>query len=559
MKILLLFSILFAGLLPVAFAADRPNIILILTDDQDMEAIGAYGGDVWTPNLDRMAAEGMLFSNAFVTSTVCTPSRYSFLTGRYASRSTSDIFLHENPAGHQAYTAFNMGLEENNLNIGAMLSQAGYRTGFVGKYHVSGVENLRTPKDFEERGLRYVGRDLKDTAAATATFTHNELQYRKMLTDRGFDWVKNVYLGNLDNPYNQHNLEWTIEAALEFIEDSTGTPDEDKPFYLHFCTTLTHGPDGSWSRSLGEPLVSGAGRLKAPIEPEGMMTRKDLWAELEKRGLDPEKGHAGHSWVDAGVGAIFKKLKQLGIDDNTIVIFTTDHGSRQKGSLFDADGAQVPFIVRWPAQIPGGIKSDELVQSIDIVATAYELADAQLPENYDLDGHSLTPLFANGVSDSWRDHVYLELGWGKAIRTKEFKYVATRYTQAQVDQIRKADIAQLPALMSPLNRLGIGTRGAVNPNFYAEDALFHMTSDATELNNLFGQKKYEQVVRSLRQKLTENIQAIGRPYGEFLSGPDTIKPGHVSEQFELVRQLKIRGKTVILPDGTEVDNPPRPR
>ena len=123
MKILLLFSILFAGLLPVAFAADRPNIILILTDDQDMEAIGAYGGDVWTPNLDRMAAEGMLFSNAFVTSTVCTPSRYSFLTGRYASRSTSDIFLHENPAGHQAYTAFNMGLEENNLNIGAMLSQ----------------------------------------------------------------------------------------------------------------------------------------------------------------------------------------------------------------------------------------------------------------------------------------------------------------------------------------------------------------------------------------------------------------------------------------------------
>jgi hypothetical protein len=113
--------------------------------------------------------------------------------------------------------------------------------------------------------------------------------------------------------------------------------------------------------------------------------------------------------------------------------------------------------------------------------------------------------------------------------------------------------------MSPLNRLGIGTRGAVNPNFYAEDALFHMTSDATELNNLFGQKKYEQVVRSLRQKLTENIQAIGRPYGEFLSGPDTIKPGHVSEQFELVRQLKIRGKTVILPDGTEVDNPPRPR
>jgi hypothetical protein len=79
--------------------AVQPNIIVFLTDDQDKESIGAYGGNVWTPNLDRMAREGMLFHNGFVTSTVCTPSRYSFLTGRYASRSTSEPFLHENQDG----------------------------------------------------------------------------------------------------------------------------------------------------------------------------------------------------------------------------------------------------------------------------------------------------------------------------------------------------------------------------------------------------------------------------------------------------------------------------
>ncbi len=89
---------LFAALLAlgsISLIAERPNIIVFLTDDQDKESIGAYGGEVWTPNLDRMAREGILFHNGFVTSTVCTPSRYSFLTGRYASRSTSEPFRHE--------------------------------------------------------------------------------------------------------------------------------------------------------------------------------------------------------------------------------------------------------------------------------------------------------------------------------------------------------------------------------------------------------------------------------------------------------------------------------
>jgi arylsulfatase A-like enzyme len=103
--------------------AKRPNIILILTDDQDKESIGAYGGDVWTPNLDRMAKEGMLFHNGFVTSTVCTPSRYAFLTGRYPSRSSSEVFMEENPEGQQAFPSFNMGLEPDNMNVAAVLSK----------------------------------------------------------------------------------------------------------------------------------------------------------------------------------------------------------------------------------------------------------------------------------------------------------------------------------------------------------------------------------------------------------------------------------------------------
>jgi arylsulfatase A-like enzyme len=549
--LLLVFALAYAN------ASPRPNIILILTDDQDREAFGAYGGKVWTPHLDRMAAEGALFTQAFVTSTVCTPSRYSFLTGRYASRSTSDSFKRENPAGHQAYTAFNMGLEENNLNIGALLSQAGYRTGFVGKFHVSGVEGLRTPADYAQFGLRYIDRNASDTLAVTEAFAHNELQYRKMLTDRGFDWAKNIYLGNLEDPYANHNLEWTIDAALEFIDDSVAPSAEAKPFYLHFCTTLTHGPDASWSRSLDAELDSGAGRLTAPIEPDGMLPRDALRRELKNQQLDPTKGHAGHSWVDAGVGAILAKLTQLGIAENTLVIFTTDHGSRQKGSLFDADGAQVPMLMRWPQKIPAGIKSSELVQSIDIVATAFELAGVKLPANYQLDGRSLVPLFATGTTPNWRDFLYLELGFGRAIRTKDFKYVVTRYPREQVQKIKAARPAELPTLMAPLNRSGIGTRGAANPAFYYEDALFQLETDRDETHNLFGDKDFALETQNLREKLTTVINSIGRPYGEFLAGENTLPPGQVDAQLELVRQMKIRGKSVILPDGTSVD--PRQR
>lgn len=527
--------------------AERPNIIVFLTDDQDKKSIGAYGGNVWTPNLDRMAREGMLFHNGFVTSTVCTPSRYSFLTGRYASRSTSETFLHENPYGYQAFPAFNMGLEPNNLNVAGVLSKAGYRAGFVGKYHASGIESLRTKSDYEGWGLKYIPRNAKRSPELSAAFRHNELQYRKLLTSRGFHWAKNIYLGNMEKPYSEHNLEWTIDAGLEFIEDSVKSG-SGQPFYLHLCTTLVHGPDRSWSRSIGEPLVSGSGLEKEAIQPEGMLTRKAILDELSKRGLDPDKGHAGYSWIDAGVGAILTKLEELGIDDNTLLVFTTDHGSRQKGSLFDVDGASVPFIMRWPGKIAAGIESRDLVQSIDIVATAFDLGNATIPPTYELDGKSLVPLFGGQAPESWRNHVYLELGFGRAIRTHEHKYIAIRYPEEHLRVIRNSRPENLPKVMAPLNRAGIGTRGSANPNFYYEDALFRIDRDGNERRNLVDDPESRQTLQRLRSLLAQTIQTTGRPYGEIVSGGNATGPGQVKAQQKLVRRMKINGKKVALPD-----------
>jgi len=542
--ILIQFVLAYILLATCTFGAARPNIIVFLTDDQDKESLGAYGGKVWTPTLDRFAEEGMVFHNAFVASTVCTPSRYAFLTGRYPSRSRSDNFLEECPDGQQAFPAFNMGLEPDNLNIGAMLSKAGYRTGFVGKYHVSGIEGLGNPNDYARHGLKYVERRAKESSATQKAFEYNEMQYRKMLTDRGFDWAKNIYFGNLESPYNEHNLEWTIDAALEFIEDSAGA---QKPFYLHFCTTLVHGPDASWLRGMEHPLVTGSGRADAPVQPEGMATREEILRELAKRGLDPAKGHAGYSWIDAGMAAILKKLEKLGIDDDTLIIFTSDHGSRQKASLFDLDGTCVPFMARWPGVIKAGRESDTLVQSIDIAATAYELAGVHLPDAYTLDGRSMVPLLKGEVPSEWRDHLYIELGFGRAIRTNDFKYIALRYPREHVAAIKGAKPEKLPQMLAPLNRSGIGVRGADNPNFYYDDALFHVARDKREMKNLVDQPEYRSKLQELRQLLTDTIKTTGRPYGEFVPGGNAMPPGQAAQQQEMARRMKIQGKNVVLP------------
>ena len=343
----------------------RPNIILFITDDQDKHSIGAYGGSSLTPNLDRMAREGMVFHQAYVSSTVCTPSRYSFLTGRYAGRSYSRRYEDECPRRMQGFPSFNVELEHDNMNVGAVLQKSGYATGYVGKFHVG--PEIKRPEDCEKLGLRYVPSDAPANAETTAAFRHNERWYRRFLKKKGFSWAKHIYWGNLQRPFNHHNPEWTVAAALEFIDRH-----RDRPFYLHYCTTLTHGPDRSWSDSMEHPRVSGEGMLDEI--PKVMTGRRDLLEKLQDKGLDPTQGHVGYAQVDDSVGAILKKLDDLGIGDNTLVAFTSDHGSNMKGSLYSIDGICVPLIMRRPLTTKAGTEWHELVQNVDLAPAFFDLA-----------------------------------------------------------------------------------------------------------------------------------------------------------------------------------------
>jgi arylsulfatase A-like enzyme len=228
---------------------------------------------VLTPNLDRMARQGITFHNAHMTSTVCTPSRYTCLTGRYAGSSYSPVYLEECPLGQQGLPAFNVALEDDNMNVGRVLADNGYATGLVGKYHV-GLEP--EGDELAEFGLHDIPKNVEFSEKMDRWFNENEKRYRELVKERGFTWAKNVYWNNIKEPWKGHNPEWTIDAALDFIDEN-----KDGPFYLHYSTTLLHGPNAEWFRSLDKPLITGEGMLKEPLNV--MPPRKTVMDKDQKK------------------------------------------------------------------------------------------------------------------------------------------------------------------------------------------------------------------------------------------------------------------------------------
>ena len=527
----------------VAFAerSDPPNIIMFLIDDQNPSSIGAFEGDTYTPNLDQMAKEGMKFTRAYVSSSVCTPSRYSFLTGRYAGNSYSRLYLEAvGDKNSQGLPNFNVALERDKMNVGNVLREAGYTTGFVGKFHLTSKLDFPEFYKGKEKWID-IPKNARPGAETSAQFKHNEQWSRRYLKALGFSWAKNVYPENTPSPYSVHNPEWTTVAALEFIEQN-----KKGPFYLHLCSTLLHGPDKSWRKSMDRPLITGEGEVKSL--PKVMTPRNDLLKIIKEKGFDPNSHVAGEAWIDDSLGAIFRKLKELGIDDNTLVVFAPDHGRDGKASVFSHGSSKVPMIMRWPKGIGAGQVCEELVQNVDLVPTFFELGKAAKPNSYQIDGQSLLPLFKNGKAKSWRNHLYLEMGTARATVTKDWSYIAVRYTKDQIASIKKATPQNLPKAMSYIGRLGIGVRGADRPGFFDEDQLYDLSKDPKEMKNLAYKKSQTNRMKEMRYLMEKDLEAVGRPFGEFIPGGNAAEPGQIDKQIEIVKQLTIKGKTITVPE-----------
>ncbi|MBB65610.1 MAG: sulfatase [Waddliaceae bacterium] len=508
---------------PEAAAAPRPNIIVFLVDDYDKPETSAYGGKVLTPNLDRLAREGMRFDNAFVTSTVCTPSRYTFLTGRCASSSYSHEFTELFPRGTQTSPGFNVALEEDNMNVGAVLAKNGYATGFVGKYHVGGDE--KDKERLKKLGLHDVPKGVAYSEEINRKQNENEKRHRELVKERGFTWAKHIYWSNTKTPFQMHNPEWTIEAAVEFIEQH-----KDQPFYLHYATTLLHGPNRSWHKSLEHPRVTGEGMVD---RDPAFATRKTVMQRIQKAGLSEDE--AGYLWMDDTLGMILDKLDELKIADNTVVLFIADHGSNNKGSLQKFRGAEVPCLMRWPAGMKAGVVCDQLIQNTDFVPTWFELADAKLPKGYHHDGVSLRPLFKS-PQEAVRDHVYCEMGAARAVMTKDYGYIALRYTQDQLAGIRAGEKRTIKSVLGLSG--GVSRSWDKHPDAISADQLYDLRKDPEAQDNLAGSPKHRATLRDMRAKLTASLKQFpDRPYGEFVPGGNAASAEGTGDVFRRLRNI----------------------
>ena len=219
-----LVCVLIAG---ASHAAKKPNVVFIITDDQSWDSLAFMGGKVHTPRIDQMAEEGLYLTDFNVTSTVCSPSRYSFLTGRYAGRCTGERFMHEHPLGDQTQVE-NIGeLEPDRWNLAKVLQQNGYKTGFVGKSHLINHEWING--SWEKAGLEPYAPDADPSdPEVSGKMQRNHKQWCEAMKPYGFDYVDGYYCANLkelrNDALNVHNLDWSVSKAFKFLEESKGEP-----------------------------------------------------------------------------------------------------------------------------------------------------------------------------------------------------------------------------------------------------------------------------------------------------------------------------------------------
>ncbi len=515
-------TFLCVGMACFSQAAKKPNVVFIITDDQSWDSIGFMGGKVHTPRLDQMAKDGLFLSDFNVTSTVCSPSRYSFLTGRYAGRCTGERFMAEHPPGDQTQVE-NIGeLEPDRWNLAKVLQKNGYTTGFVGKSHLIHHDWLSesggNEKSWKKAGLELYGKDAdpKDPEV-NAKMHRNHQKWCEAMKPYGFDYVDGYYAANLRELFNDslnvHNLDWSVSKAFQFLEEAKG-----KSFFLYFSTTLHHGP-APWVNKFSldaDPRMTGEGFVAEGFDV--LPARKDVLKRNREAGFKDNEAYA--LWLDDGVGAILDKIKALGLEKDTIIFFVSDHGSYRHGkaTLYDY-GMRVPMVIQWKGKIKPGSTYDGLLANIDVAPTILDLCGIEPPADDHMDGISFKPVLA-GDQKPIRQYLFSELGHSRAVRSKDWKYIAVRYPpelQKRIDRGEKFNGFDGEKLDFPyLTRNGhLGHFASLqNPHYFEADQLYNLKTDQHEIDNVVGQNP--EVAQRMKKELSAELRQFpDRPFGEF--------------------------------------------
>jgi len=367
----------------------RPNIIFIMADDLGYQELGCYGQQkIQTPYIDRLAAEGMRFRQYYTGSAVCAPARCNLMTGKHGGhayvRNNSEIGSWDSFRGQ-------LPLPAETVTIAGLLKQQGYVTGAFGKWGLGEVGSTGDP--LKQGFDRFVGYNCQRHA-------HN-LYPKYLISNR----EKVTLEGNTRGLTGKHYAPQVIaDEMLKFIRES-----KEKPFFVYYPTVIPH--------------------LALQVPEEDLNRYKGKWPETPYKGKSylphptPKACYAAMiSFMDRQVGRIMKLLKELNLDDNTVVLFTSDNGTTflkdqvdyeffnsvgplrgLKGSLYEG-GIRVPMVVRWPGKIKARTVSDHLAAHYDALATLADIAGAKAPN--DTDGISFVPTLLS-QPDKQKKHDYL--------------------------------------------------------------------------------------------------------------------------------------------------------
>lgn len=396
-------------------AAEKPNFIVVYCDNLGYGDIGCFGSTKHrTPHVDRMAAEGLKLTSFYSTSGVCTPSRASLMTGCYPRRVGLDK---TDPDGAVLRPVSPNGLNPDEVTIAEVLKPAGYRTAIIGKWHLGDQPAfLPTRQGFDE----FFGIPYSDDMTAR----------------EGKNWPPLPLMSGervIDAPVDRDLLtKRYTEQAIAFLERNRETP-----FFLY----LPHAMPGS-TRA---PFASAAFKGKSANGPYG-----DSVEEL-----------------DWSTGRILDALKELGLDDKTLFVWTSDNGAPRRnppqgsnaplagwGYTTQEGGMRVPCVVRWPEKIPAGSVSDELCSTMDLLPTFAALSGAALPQSRKIDGHDITKLLFEPATAKtpYEAFYYYQMDQLQAVRDAEWKlYLPLKNKRAGLQNQRQISPAKLFDLKKDLS------------------------------------------------------------------------------------------------------------
>jgi arylsulfatase A-like enzyme len=492
--------------------ARRPNVVLIYTDDHDLDEIACFGGKVLTPHMDSLARDGTKFMRFYVASAVCSPSRYNALSGRYASRSVSQQA--KTPVTAPANLGWEAGVyaeRDQRTCLAFALREAGYATGMVGKWHQgSGAPPPKFAQDADPAAP-----DIR------AKLEAGYAAVQQAVKECGFDYAESIYANNvgdakpgtkhwLPKPLQIHNMEWVTAGALKFIEQnaSTGSAQgQDKPFFLYMAPTLVHGPSPFNSLKSADPRATPRGYLDKL--PQVQPPREDVLRRVRQAGL--KLMGAGSTWLDDGVGAVLKKLDELGLAGNTLVLLAGDNGNPAKFTCYEG-GALMPFVARWPGVMPVGRVCSELVSNIDFAPTILEVCGAApLAKS---DGQSFAKLL-RGEPGYRRDSLMLEITTERAVVTADgFKYIAVRYTPEVLAAMKTGK--QFNHWCEPMEKNTHSYDAEKKyPAYFDLDQLYDLKADPQERRNLAVDPAQAARLKAMQAQLRDYSQQLPHPFGEF--------------------------------------------